>query len=140
MDPMRKYGEARTCSGVIHPGRANCSAANQRDHRVCYRGVHTCRTASLGGLPMTRRRVVTGVDAEGRSIIVSNGPSSGRFGDSGWEEIWAFDSLPARLDDDVDPVDVPTFRLIPEKGRIAVRIVTFRTPDDPQRIEAERAP
>jgi hypothetical protein len=89
---------------------------------------------------MTRRRVVTGVDAKGRSVIVSNGPSSGRFGDSGWEELWAFDSLPARLDDAVDPVDVPLFRLIPEKGRIALRIVTFRTPADPQRIEAERAP
>jgi mannose-6-phosphate isomerase-like protein (cupin superfamily) len=89
---------------------------------------------------MTRRRVVTGVDAEGRSIIVSNGPSSGRFGDSGWEELWAFDGVPARLHDDVDPVDVPTFRMSPAKDQIAVRIATFRAVDDPQRIEAERAP
>lgn len=89
---------------------------------------------------MTRRRVVTGIDAEGRSIIVSNGPSSGQFGDTGWEELWAFDGVPARLHDAVDPVDVPRFRLAPEKNEIAVRIATFRSVDDPQRIEAERAP
>ncbi len=89
---------------------------------------------------MTRRRVVTGVDAEGRSVVDSNGPSSGRFGDSGWEELWAFDGVPARLHDDVDPVDVPMFRLAPAKDRIAVRIATFRAADDPKRIQAERAP
>jgi quercetin dioxygenase-like cupin family protein len=89
---------------------------------------------------MTRRRVVTGIDAEGRSIIVSNGASTGRLGDSGWEELWAFDGLPARLDDAGDPVDVPTFRLAPEPGRIAVRIATIRTADGPQRVEAKRAP
>jgi mannose-6-phosphate isomerase-like protein (cupin superfamily) len=89
---------------------------------------------------MTRRRVVTGVDVEGRSVVVSNGPSSGGFGDSGWEELWAFDGVPARLHDEVDPVDVPLFRLAPAKDRIAVRIVTFRATHDPQRIEAERAP
>lgn len=88
---------------------------------------------------MTRRRVVTGVDAEGRSVVDSNGPSSGRFGDSGWEELWAFDGVPARLHDDVDPVDVPMFRLAPAKDRIAVRIATFRAADDPKRIQAERA-
>lgn len=74
---------------------------------------------------MTRRRVVTGIDAEGRSVIVSNGPSSGRFGDSGWEELWVFDGVPARLHDEIDPVNVPMFRLSPEKDRIAVRIITL---------------
>ncbi len=77
---------------------------------------------------MTRRRVITGVDAEGRSVVVSNGPSSGRFGDSGWEELWAFDGVPARLHDDVDPVDVPMFRLAPAKDRIAVRSPPFGLP------------
>ncbi len=89
---------------------------------------------------MTRRRVITGVDAEGRSVVVSNGPSSGRFGDSGWEELWAFDGVPARLHDDVDPVDVPMFRLAPAKDRVAVRIFTVRAADDPKPIQAERAP
>jgi len=72
--------------------------------------------------------------------VVSNGPSSGRFGDGDWEELWAFDGVPARLNDAVDPVDVPMFRLSPAKGRIAVRIATARAVNDPQRIEAERAP
>ncbi len=62
--------------------------------------------------------------------MVSNGPSSGRFGDSGWEELWAFDGVPARLHDAVDPVDVPMFRLAPAKDRIAVRIVTFGSNED----------
>lgn len=89
---------------------------------------------------MIRRRVVTGVNAAGRSVVVSDGPSPGRFGDSGWEELWAFDGVPARLHDEIDPVDVPMFRLALAKDRIAVRIFTIRAADDPQRIEAERAP
>ena len=69
---------------------------------------------------MTRRRVVTGINAAGRSVVVSDGPSPGRFGDGYWEELWAFDGVPARLDDALDPVDVPRFRLVPAKDRIAV--------------------
>ena len=87
---------------------------------------------------MTRRRVVTGINAAGRSVVVSAGSSPGRFGDGYWEELWAFDGVPARLDDAVDPVDVPRFRLVPAKDRIAVRIITTAAPPTPDDEEWSR--
>lgn len=74
---------------------------------------------------MTRRRVVTGHDAEGRSIIASDGPTPGRFPTGHWEELWAFDRLPAVLHDTIDPADVGSFRLTPLPGRIACRLFTI---------------
>jgi mannose-6-phosphate isomerase-like protein (cupin superfamily) len=78
---------------------------------------------------MSRRRVVTGHDAEGRSIIISDGPSPGRFATGNWEELWAFDSLPAVLGDTSDPAAVETFRLTPLSGQIACRLFTIRPPE-----------
>ena len=72
-----------------------------------------------------RRRVVTGLDAEGRSVVVSDGRPPGRNDGTGWEELWAFDGVPASLADPTDPADVETFRLTPAPGRVAVRTFTI---------------
>ena len=75
---------------------------------------------------MPRGRIVTGHDAEGRSIIVRDGPTPGGLESRGWEELWAFDGVPASLTDPTDPADVQNFRLTPAPGRIACRIFTIR--------------
>lgn len=74
---------------------------------------------------MPRRRVVTGHDAEGNSIILSDGPSPGRFASGEWEEVWAFADLPASLADATDPADCETVRLVPNGAGIACRIVEW---------------
>jgi mannose-6-phosphate isomerase-like protein (cupin superfamily) len=85
---------------------------------------------------MARRRVVTGLDAQGRSIIVSEGPSPGRFESGEWEEIWAFDRLPASITDPADPVAIDRFRLTPLPGQIAVRLFTIAGHDGADRSTA----
>jgi len=74
---------------------------------------------------MARRRVVTGLNAEGVSVIVRDGPTPGRFESGEWEELWAFDGVPTSLTDPLDPADVETFRLTPTTGRIACRLSTI---------------
>lgn len=78
---------------------------------------------------MARRRVVTGLDAAGRSIIVADGTTSGRFATGEWEELWAFAQLPASLTDPRDPVAGERFRLVPETG-IACRLFVIRHEPD----------
>jgi hypothetical protein len=85
---------------------------------------------------MERQRIVTGFNVEGRSIVASAGPSPAR--NMGplheFEELWAFDGMPASLTDPTDPAAVSVFRRTPEPGRIICR--TFTTvpasvpPDD----------
>ena len=72
----------------------------------------------------TRRRVVTGHDAVGQSVIVQDGPSPGRLASGQWEELWAFHELPASLADATDPADRDHFRLTPVAGQIACRLFT----------------
>jgi mannose-6-phosphate isomerase-like protein (cupin superfamily) len=88
---------------------------------------------------MVRRRVVTGLVAEGRSIIVSDGPSPGRNEVAGrvWEELWGFDRLPAALDQPADPVAVDTFRLTPGPHHIACRVFALR-PEGAAPLSAEQ--
>lgn len=76
---------------------------------------------------MTTRRVVTAVDADGRSYFKHDGPTPGRvelglFID---DEIWIDD--PARPDSDAadDPAAAETFHLEPPAGGSCLRIFTF---------------
>ena len=74
---------------------------------------------------MDRKRVVTGFNTEGQSIVVSIGaPPARHVAPNAFDEIWAFDGVPANLSDDTDPADVSIFRLAPATGRIACRIFT----------------
>lgn len=86
---------------------------------------------------MPRRRVVTGHDAEGRSIIISDGPTPGRFDDGEFEELWGFSGVPASLTEPTDPADIPTTRLVPTTGRIACRIFTINAPDGASRTDED---
>lgn len=74
---------------------------------------------------MVTRRVVTGIDAQGRSYFVQDGPTPGHL-DMGvfrTDEIWVDD--PAAGPDAGDPVDADKHRLEPPPGGSRIRIFTF---------------
>jgi mannose-6-phosphate isomerase-like protein (cupin superfamily) len=80
-----------------------------------------------GGSSMPTRRVVTGINAAGKSYFVHDGPTLGHL-DLGIvvnDEIWVDD--PGRPDPEarVDPVNVETFHLEPPAGGSVVRVFTF---------------
>jgi hypothetical protein len=88
------------------------------------------------------RRVVTGHDGAGRAVIASDGAVPpvaiaavpGTF----FHEIWATPSLPAAIDDGVDPTGGP-LRLAPPAGGTRIRIVDI-PPDAVQlAVSAEEA-
>ena len=72
---------------------------------------------------MAVRRVVTGVDEQGRSVFLSDGPAHG--GDR-WAEVWTTDPV-LGLDAVVDPNDGP-LALEPPAGGSAWRV--FEVPPD----------
>lgn len=76
---------------------------------------------------MTTRRVVTAINAQGKSYFVKDGPTPGHF-DAGIfqsDELWVDD--PAHPDPNVskDPVDAPPHKLGPPPGGSTVRFFTF---------------
>ncbi len=72
---------------------------------------------------MSVRRVVTGVDAEGRSTVISDGDA---FGGDAWAEVWVSDPA-LGLDAVVDPHAGP-LALEPPPGGTAWRV--FEVPPD----------
>ena len=92
---------------------------------------------------MTRQRIVTGVNEEGKSIIVFDGPGPASFqlGSLGWEERWAVEELPAPLDDLADPGDVE--RVYTVRPGALMRAAILMLPPESERktppgTEAER--
>ncbi len=77
---------------------------------------------------MTTRRVVTGINAEGKSYFVHDGPTPGTLdiGTIANDEIWVDDPAAPDPSSTVDPVDVEKFHLSPPVGGSVVRIFTFR--------------
>jgi mannose-6-phosphate isomerase-like protein (cupin superfamily) len=69
------------------------------------------------------RRVVTGTDAEGRSVVLSDGEA---FGGDAWAEVWVTDPA-IGVDAVVDPHDGP-LALEPPAGGTAWRV--FEVPPD----------
>ena len=80
---------------------------------------------------MTTRRVVTGIDADGRSFVVHDGPTPGSMdlGRLVVDDVWVDD--PARPDPDatVDPVAGDRLTLVPPPDGTVVRIGTFMPAD-----------
>jgi hypothetical protein len=81
------------------------------------------------------RRIVTGHDAEGRSIFLEDGPAPHPFSPShspnvGLTNLWLTDTLPASNADGAEPTAQP-FRLEPPAAGNVVRIVEF--PPDKER-------
>lgn len=76
---------------------------------------------------MTRKRVVTGVDAQGRSVIVTDGPWPGQW-DRGendyYDDLWIFSEIPARLDI-AETTSTAPFR-IPADNEVIVRTMTLQ--------------
>jgi hypothetical protein len=88
------------------------------------------------------RRVVTGHDVAGRAVIVSDAAVPpievaavpGTF----FHEIWATSSVPAAIDDGVDPTAGP-LRLAPPAGGTRIRIVDIPPDAVQQVVSAEEA-
>lgn len=74
-----------------------------------------------------RKRVVTGLNADGRSTIISAGPPTASFDYDGWgmDEDWAIEQLPPPLDEATNAADDPNYHLEPAEGGIRCRIVRF---------------
>lgn len=82
---------------------------------------------------MTTRRVVTGIDAEGKSYLVHDGPTPGSvdLGRIVLDDVWLDD--PANPDPEAtqDPVAGSHLTLVAPPGGSVVRIGTFMPPDRP---------
>jgi len=85
-------------------------------------------------MPRQFRRVVTGHDAEGRSVVISDGPTTQTFQRPNrpgvrMHNFWKTDSTPAAVDGPAGTLADP-FVLHPPKGGTIVRIIEF-DPEDP---------
>jgi quercetin dioxygenase-like cupin family protein len=75
----------------------------------------------------TRKRVVTGLNAEGKSTITATGPAPAIFEYDGWgmEEHWAIERMPPPLDETTNAAERPEYLLQPAGGQARCRIVRF---------------
>jgi uncharacterized cupin superfamily protein len=92
---------------------------------------------------MSRRRIVTGFNEQGQSIIVSDGPAPASFqlGSFCWEELWAVEELPTPLDDPADPGDVERVYTVRPGALMRAAILTLPPESErasPPGTEAER--
>jgi quercetin dioxygenase-like cupin family protein len=78
-------------------------------------------------MSMGRKRVVTGVNAGGKSIVSSSGPPPTILGieGGGMEELWKIDAFPHRLDETLNPADRPEHTGALDGPGAWFRIVTF---------------
>ena len=74
-----------------------------------------------------RTRVVTGLNAAGKSVVTSAGPAPAIFEYEGWsmEEHWAIERMPPPLDETTNAAERPEYLLQPSAGEARCRIVTF---------------
>ena len=87
-------------------------------------------------MPQERKRVVTGVNAQGQSIVTSAGPvpSTTTTERHRTEEQWVIDGLPPAMDEAVNAADKPDHPLWPATGGAVFRIVAFGKGDGPMHI------
>ena len=75
------------------------------------------------------RRVVTGVNAAGKSLVVSDGPvpTEGRWSDGGADgaDLWCLNQVPVDLSDSLDPIKGYEGREWPPKGGAIARVGTW---------------
>lgn len=88
-------------------------------------------------MPKPIRRVVTGHDAAGRSVLVTDGPAPHVYrrspGSAVVTELWETRSAPADNRDNSEVTDHP-FRLAPPRNGTVFRVIEY--PPDKQRIAA----
>jgi len=77
---------------------------------------------------MLARRVVTGVDAEGKSAVTFDGPSPGHFdlATTEFDVMWITDSAPPRLRASLDPANVSRYEMKPPVG--GIKWIVMRIP------------
>ena len=93
-------------------------------------------------MPRPFRRVVTGHNAQGKSIFVMDGPApavhSRGTGATSSTEFWVTSATPADNAGNTDPTMTEERRLPPPKNGTIFRVVEY--PPDSQRVAALRAP
>ena len=93
-------------------------------------------------MPRPFRRVVTGHNAQGKSIFIMDGPApavhSRGTGATASTELWVNNSTPADNSGSDDPTVTQPRRLPPPEGGAVFRVVEY--PPDSQRVAALRAP
>jgi quercetin dioxygenase-like cupin family protein len=74
------------------------------------------------------KRVVTGLNAEGRSTIISADAAPGTFTSErrSMQELWAVERLPAPLDEPRNAADTDDYTLEPAPGGACFRIIATR--------------
>jgi quercetin dioxygenase-like cupin family protein len=91
---------------------------------------------------MSSRRIVTGHDADGNAIIVSDGPPPRVIDISGrgtvFHELWHTKSVPARIDRASREPEEAGLTLAPPKGGVRVRFVDF-PPETPELAQVDPA-
>lgn len=89
---------------------------------------------------MSVRRLVTGVDAQGRSTVSKDGATPGHLdlGRATYDELWAAESLPPSLTGEADPADVDHAVLAPVPGGVKWRVVTFAPAGEVQQLTDEQ--
>ena len=83
-----------------------------------------------------RKRIVTGVNDQGRSIIVSAAPVPATVDFGGWktEEQWIIEGMPPVIDAEANIVDHQDYRLQPPPGGAVFRVFTFGTGAGPMHV------
>jgi len=93
-------------------------------------------------MPRAFRRVVTGHNAQGKSILIMDGPApnvhSRGTGATISTELWTTTTMPANNSGSEDPTVAQPRRLPPPKNGTIFRVVEY--PPDSQRIAALRGP
>jgi hypothetical protein len=92
-------------------------------------------------MPRPIRRVVTGHNAQGRAVFISDGPAPAVYdrgpGATAVTELWETAATPASNADNADPTKGATQRLPPPKNGSKFRVVEY--PPDSQRVAAIHA-
>ena len=92
-------------------------------------------------MPRPIRRVVTGHNAQGRAIFISDGPAPAVFdrgpGATAVTELWETSATPASNAGNADPTVGQPQRLPPPKNGSKFRVVEY--PPDSQRVAASAA-
>lgn len=87
-------------------------------------------------MPKPVRRIVTGHDASGRSVFLSDGPAPSVYVPEGnpnvsLTDLWITNAMPASNEGDADPTMAAPFQLLPPKNGTVIRILEI--PPDSER-------
>src|ERR1700710_2432118 len=130
------------CPSLIKSGTCfsgSCSATGRSKHVVAAsRQAYKFRPGSsrISNMPRPFRRVVTGHNAQGRAVFISDGPAPAVYdrgpGATAVTELWETSATPASNAGNADPTVGRPQRLPPPKDGSKFRVVEY--PPDSQRV------